>query len=80
LQVLGESKGYGLVGCSFAGVNAFFVRDDLLGDNFARPYTAQNHFEPARYYLRFYGGHSSDFGAFVRDSAGFSVHGKDTKV
>lgn len=29
LHHLGRSKGYGLVGCNFAGINAFFVRDGL---------------------------------------------------
>ncbi len=31
---LGGKKGYRIVGCSFSGVNAFFVRDDLCGDKF----------------------------------------------
>lgn len=30
LQRLGTQKGYQLVGCDFTGVNAFFVRNDLL--------------------------------------------------
>jgi hypothetical protein len=46
---LGASRGYCLVGCDFTGVNAFFVREDLCKDRFAEPYTAENHFEPARY-------------------------------
>jgi hypothetical protein len=32
---LGRRKGYTLVGCESNGVNAFFVRDDLLGESFA---------------------------------------------
>jgi hypothetical protein len=48
LEELGASKGYRLVGCDLCGVNAFFVRDDLLGDQFAAPYTAENHHEPFR--------------------------------
>lgn len=51
LEELGNKKGYALVGCCLAGVNAFFVRQDLLGDYFAQPYTAENHYEPARYNL-----------------------------
>ena len=43
--------GYCLVGCNLNGVNAFFVRQDLVGDNFLNPFTAENHYEPARYYL-----------------------------
>jgi hypothetical protein len=31
---LGASRAYRLVGCSFAGLNAFFVRDDHVGDHF----------------------------------------------
>ena len=30
-------------------MNSFFVRDDLLGDHFAAPYTAENHYEPQRF-------------------------------
>jgi hypothetical protein len=45
---LGKEKGYSLVGCNLTGVNAFFIRDDLLGDRFAEPYTAENHYEPLR--------------------------------
>lgn len=53
LELLGKQKGYSLVGCELTGVNAFFVRDDLLGDHFVAPYTSENHFEPFRYsYLR----------------------------
>jgi hypothetical protein len=48
-EKLGQSKGYSLVGCNFAGVNAFFVRNDLLGDHFLAPFTAENHYEPPRF-------------------------------
>jgi len=34
LEILGENKGYCLVGCDFRGVNAFFVRKDLTGGSF----------------------------------------------
>jgi hypothetical protein len=56
-QLLAEEKGYYLVGCSFAGTNAFFVRKDLVGDLFEAPFTAENHYEPARYYLHHNNGH-----------------------
>jgi hypothetical protein len=49
LEELGAKKGYSLVGCDLCGVNAFFVRNDLLGDHFAKPYTAENHHEPFRW-------------------------------
>jgi hypothetical protein len=42
-------KGYALVGCNLTGSNAFFVRSDLAGEKFAQPFTAKNHFEPARH-------------------------------
>lgn len=51
LEKLGESKGYCLVGCNFHGINAFFVRRDLVGSNFCAPFTAENHYEPIRYHL-----------------------------
>jgi hypothetical protein len=47
---LGRAKGYRIVGCSFAGVNAFFVRDDLCAGHFLEPATAEEHFEPSRYF------------------------------
>lgn len=43
--------GYSLVGCNLTGVNAFFVRNDVLNDKFLAPYTAENHYETAKYYL-----------------------------
>jgi hypothetical protein len=51
LEILGRELHYSLVGCDLSGVNAFFVRDDLVGDRFAEPFTAENHYEPARYFL-----------------------------
>ena len=44
-------KGYCLVGCNVSGVNAFFVREDLVSGKFLTPFTAEEHYEPARYYL-----------------------------
>lgn len=44
-------KGYRLVGCSFSGVNAFFVRQDLATEGlFLPPFTSEKHFEPPRHY------------------------------
>jgi hypothetical protein len=56
LEKLGRAKGYALVGCCLAGVNAFFVREDeLLGADgearFHAPFTAAEHYEPPRYGL-----------------------------
>jgi hypothetical protein len=50
-ELLGAEKGYRLVGCVLAGVNAFFVRNDVEAGKFAAPYTSENHWEPARYGL-----------------------------
>ncbi len=58
---LGNQFGYSLVGCDLGGANAFFVRDDLLKDHFASPYTAENHYEPARYWLARRNGHPRSF-------------------
>jgi hypothetical protein len=51
LTELSRSKGYTLVGCCLAGVNAFFVRDDLVRDRFAQPDTRALYNQP-RYYLQ----------------------------
>lgn len=48
---LGRSKGYQLVGCGISGTNAFFVRNDLAGDLFVNPSTAEEHYEPPRYHF-----------------------------
>jgi hypothetical protein len=59
LELLGRRLGYSLVGCEFIGVNAFFVRDDLLADKFAQPFTSENHYEPPRYSMAHRRGHAS---------------------
>lgn len=43
--------GYRLVGCSYTGANAFFVKSDEVKDHFEAPFTTVNHFNPARYEL-----------------------------
>ena len=62
LELLGREKGYCLVGCNYTGVTAFFVRDDLAGNHFAEPFTAENHYESPRYYTRMPNGHPPGFG------------------
>jgi hypothetical protein len=54
---LGESKGYKLVGCCFAGVNAFFIREDLINDKFTGPFTSFNYYESPKYFLYHVPGH-----------------------
>ncbi len=50
LEVMLDRRGYSLVGCSIAGVNAFFVRKDLVEAKFADPFTAENHYHPWRFF------------------------------
>lgn len=50
---LGREKGYRIVGCNISGSNAFFVRDDLCGDHFLEPATAEEHYEPPRHFFSF---------------------------
>ncbi len=51
LVELGVAKGMSLVACDYLGINAFFVRNDLVTDKFSAPFTAQHHYEPPRYWL-----------------------------
>lgn len=51
LFLLGEKKGYTLVCCSLAGVNAFFVRNDLLSDKFDILDISQI-YKPINYHLK----------------------------
>lgn len=56
-EELGAEKSYSLVACDIAGINAFFVRTELLEDHFQGPFSSENHFEPPRYFLHYFGGH-----------------------
>jgi hypothetical protein len=57
LQDIGEELGYVLVGCELSGTNAFFVRRELVDDQFVGPFTARALYEPPRYYLTGRPGH-----------------------
>lgn len=48
LAKLGKSKGYTLVCCESRGVNAFFVRNDLIGNNFVLK-SIEETYKPPRY-------------------------------
>ena len=50
LENLLSSRGYALVGTSFSGVNAFFVDKSLVEGKFAAPFTAENHYNPWRFF------------------------------
>jgi len=57
-EKLGRSLSYSLVGCDILGVNAFFVRNDLISEGmFAEPFTSENHYEPPRYQLLYRNAH-----------------------
>ena len=67
LEDLLAPRGYVLVGCSILGTNAFFIRKDLVADPpFCSPFTSENHYEPARYFLHsvFESGFPTGFGPF----------------
>lgn len=72
LESLLAGRGYSLVGCNLLGTNGFFVRNDLVSDAFCRPFTAENHYEPPRYYLRaaYQSGFPPGFGPFRSDVPG----------
>lgn len=51
LNELARKKGYSLVGCCLAGVNAFFVRSDLVQDHFEAS-EVTTLYNPPRYYVQ----------------------------
>lgn len=64
-----RGKGYTLVATNITGVNAFFVRSDLLNDEFDRHLALEELYNPPRYYLYYdhYSGevgHRADFGPY----------------
>ncbi|MCS6813234.1 MAG: FkbM family methyltransferase [Cyanobacteria bacterium] len=70
LEVHLAKKGYRLVGCNLSGVNAFFVRQDLVADKFLEPFTAEQHYEPPRYYLSgYFAGHPPAYKTLVKSLA-----------
>jgi hypothetical protein len=66
---LAHRLGYTLVGTNIVGTNAFFVRNDLVGDNFCSPATPEVLYNPPRYWLIqdvfTQCGHPPDHGPFV---------------
>ena len=63
-------KGYRLVGTNITGANAFFVRNDLLNDQFDLSLTVADLYNPPRYYLLVdhflaSAGHRADFGPYT---------------
>lgn len=54
---LNKQKTYSLVGCDSRGINAFFVRDDLVGETFSYPQAGPTYHYNAPKYNKFYFGH-----------------------
>ena len=65
-EYLFQKKGYLLVGCNIIGVNAFFVRKDLIGEHFHSDCSAENHYEELKNWLLASFGPSlgADFGPY----------------
>jgi len=62
---MATGKGYSLVGCDLTGTNAFYVRDDLVGDKFLQPYTAEKHYMPVNYNFNHSSGHPSRIAPYL---------------
>ena len=58
---LGRELGYSLVGCNLTGANAFFVRNDLVQNFFAVPFTSEFHYEKPMYFLEKQLGHKRGY-------------------
>mgnify|MGYP001225992320 FL=1 len=65
-EYLFQKKGYLLVGCNIIGVNAFFVRKDLIEEHFHSDCSAENHYEALKFWLiaGFGPGFGADFGPY----------------
>jgi hypothetical protein len=64
LEELGRNKNYKLVACDITGTNAFFVRIDLINENFKHPFTTEFLYHPPRYFLSRSLGHKNKLGLF----------------
>ncbi len=47
-----KEKKYKLVACNISGVNAFFVKEELINDNFENNFTSEYHFNDGKYWLK----------------------------
>ena len=61
LELLGRELGYQLVATNFTGTNAFFVREDLTRDLFPKPATAENLYNPARFFVTYKNHHPARY-------------------
>lgn len=64
-----KRKGYQLVATDLTGTNAFYVRDDLVGEKFCQNSSSEHLYNPPRYWLHrdHYRdiGHPADFGSYT---------------
>lgn len=60
-----SKKGYTLVACELKGINAFFVRSDLIDNKFEGPYNASNFYHRPDYSTAGKRGYVRDFGEFT---------------
>jgi hypothetical protein len=67
LTRLGARLGYSLAGTTLMGLNAFFVRNDLVEEKFQRPFSAQNHYNRRDFLWPYIAGHTADWGRWVQD-------------
>jgi len=66
-EKLGAQKGYSLVGVNYGGGNAFFVRNDLVSEEkFLAPFTAEQHYEPPRFFFALTAGHPAGIGPLIQ--------------
>jgi hypothetical protein len=69
INEVADRKGYDLVGTNITGANAFFVRKDLVGDNFSEDKTPEYLYNPPRYWLIYdhywYVGHPAGVGEYI---------------
>ena len=66
-ELLGRKLGYQLVGTNLNGVNAFFVRQDLAGDKFLTPATAETMYNPLGRKLSFRSVHPARYCLAVQE-------------
>ena len=60
MELLGRELGYRLVGTNFSGTNAFFVRQELAGNHFFDPPTAEALYNPWRQH-KYKNGHPAQY-------------------
>lgn len=51
MELLGVQKGYQLVATNLRGVNAFFIRNDLINEHFMKEHTSEELYNPLRHNL-----------------------------